>query len=96
MNKVFGFAKETTELIIEKQSFSTVVRLNFGNVSVLGFLTNTSPSTVFCPTAPNISSGIVLFTEEYEVLDMSVEEGMKNIISMGAMSASTLIQNESD
>jgi len=76
---------------MEKQSFNTVVRLNFGEYSALGFLTNTSPNTVFLPTAPNITSGIVLFTDKYEIVDIPVEQAMKQIISMGAISSKTYI-----
>ena len=91
IRKVYGFVKDTAEMLIEKQSFNTVVRLQFGDVSAIGFLTNQSPNTVFLPTAPNISSGIVLFTDNYEILDMTVEEAMKQIVSMGAISSKTYL-----
>ena len=91
VKKVYGFVKDTTEMLIEKQSFNTVVRLKFGDISVLGFLTNQGPNTVFIPTAPNVTSGIVVFTDSYEIVDMPVEDAMKQIISMGAISSKTYL-----
>lgn len=91
IKKIYGFAKDTTEMVLEKQSFNTVVRVYFGEVSMLGFLTNKAPSTVFCPTAPNVTSGIVLFTDKYEVIDMPIEDAMKQIISMGSIASKTYV-----
>lgn len=94
IRKIYGFMKDTAEMLIEKESFKIVVRLKFGDVSAIGFLTNQSPNTVFLPTAPNISSGIVLFTDNYEILDMTVEEAMKQIVSMGAISSKTYLDRD--
>ena len=43
--------------------------------------------TIFVPTSPNPTSGfmIVATEDEFERLDMSVEEGMKMVISGGAV-----------
>lgn len=43
--------------------------------------------SVFIPTTPNPTSGFVLMVPEAEViaLDMTVEEGLKMIISMGVV-----------
>ena len=43
--------------------------------------------SVFVPTTPNPTSGFVLMVPEHEViyLDMSVEDGLKMIISMGVV-----------
>jgi uncharacterized membrane protein len=43
--------------------------------------------SVFLPTTPNPTSGFVLMVPEHEVvyLDMSVEQGLKMIISMGTV-----------
>jgi len=43
------------------------------------------------PTAPNVTSGIVVFTDDYEIIDMPVEAAMKQIISMGAISSKTYL-----
>ena len=94
INKIFNLVKETTEMLIEKQSFSTPVRLKFGDISVIGFLTNESPNTVFLPTCPNITSGLIVFTDKYEILDMSVEDAMRQIISMGAISSKTYLGSD--
>lgn len=49
--------------------------------------TGDSVISVFIPTTPNPTSGFVLMVPEDEVveLDMSVEEGLKMIISMGTV-----------
>ena len=58
-----------------------------------GFLvrhTGKPHSHVFVPTTPNPTSGFLLFLPEEELiqLDMSVEDGLKLVISGGAVSPS--------
>jgi uncharacterized membrane protein len=80
--------------------FSKVVLVEFPRKGVwtLGFLTNkaqgeaqsaagTDTWTVFVPTTPNPTSGFLLMLPRHEVveLEMSVGEGMKMIISGGAV-----------
>lgn len=49
--------------------------------------TETDVISVFIPTTPNPTSGFVLMVPEHDVipLDMSVEQGLKMIISMGVV-----------
>jgi uncharacterized membrane protein len=84
----------------QKNTFSKVVLVEFprkGSWS-LGFLTNKSQGeaqsivgtdiwTVFVPTTPNPTSGFLLMLPRHEIveLEMSVGEGMKMIISGGAV-----------
>lgn len=83
-----------------KTSFRTVVMIEFprkGMYSV-GFLTNDSPDRsvipvepkmvcVFIPTTPNPTSGFMVLVPNNEVrrLPMSVADGIKYIISLGAL-----------
>ena len=83
-----------------KNLFNKVVLLEYPRKGVwtLGFLTNkqqgeaqsavgTETWTVFVPTTPNPTSGFLLMLPRSEIieLDMSVTDGMKMIISGGAM-----------
>jgi uncharacterized membrane protein len=83
-----------------KTSFRTVVMIEFprqGMYSV-GFLTNEAPDNsvqpsaekmvcVFIPTTPNPTSGFMVLVPDHEVrrLSMSVADGVKYIISLGAI-----------
>jgi uncharacterized membrane protein len=84
-----------------RSSFSKVVVVEFPRPGswAVGFLTNTAPSepaarvgdelwSVFVPTTPNPTSGFLLLLprEQVRELEMSVAEGMKLIISGGAIS----------
>src|ERR1043165_5506187 len=84
----------------QKNTFSKVVLVEFPRKGVwtLGFLTNkaqgeaqavvsTETWTVFVPTTPNPTSGFLLMLPRHEVieLEMSVGDGMKMIISGGAV-----------
>jgi uncharacterized membrane protein len=65
----------------------------------LGFITNSSDSdyydlgidgelvSVFVPTTPNPTSGYLLFfpRSEVKILDISVEEALRTIISLGTV-----------
>ncbi len=82
----------------QKQSFNQVVLLEYPRkgVWVIGFVSaETTGKTaekfkekmlnVFVPTTPNPTSGFLLFVPEKDVirLDMSVEDGLKLVISCG-------------
>jgi len=84
----------------DKNSFKTVVLIEYPRAGMysLGFLTSEeSPEVqsrlgqkvvcVFVPTTPNPTSGFLLLVPENQVtrLDMSVAEGIKYIISLGAL-----------
>jgi len=85
INKIYKLIKETVDVITTKQSFKTVVKVEFPKTGVysVGFLTN--ENTVFIPTTPNPTSGFLIKTDKYEVLDMNVEDAVRYIISMGAI-----------
>jgi len=83
------------------KAFKEVVMVPFPNKScmVMGFVTGESPLqvsegettrvSVFVPSTPIPTTGWLLFVEVFELkrLDISVEEGMKLLLSGGAVSA---------
>jgi uncharacterized membrane protein len=106
LNKFYGAIKQVNEAFSgDKNSFKTVVLVEFpgpGNYSV-GFITNEAQGevqlkagrnlvSVFIPTTPNPTSGFLVFVPEEKVtkLDMSVAEGIKFIVSLGAISPELL------
>lgn len=77
------------------KNFSSVVMLNFPNeyTKSIGFVTNqsvymdeTERISVFIPTTPNPTNGFLIFTEKENVtpLDISIDDAVKAIISMGS------------
>lgn len=87
-----------TVMASKSQAFREVVMVEYPrkNVWALGFLTgktegevqrltDTEVVNVFLPTTPNPTSGFLLFLPKKDVifLDMSVEEGIKMIVSAG-------------
>lgn len=83
-----------------KTAFRTVVAIEYPKAEVytIGFITSEQPEEaqqklgeklvcVFVPTTPNPTSGFLLLVPEHKVtkLDMSVPEGIKYIISLGAI-----------
>jgi uncharacterized membrane protein len=82
-------------LMSSGQSFRQVVMINYPhqNSKTLAFLTGQVDTetellnTVFVPTTPNPTSGFFLMVPDKEMvrLDMSVEEALKMILSLGAI-----------
>jgi uncharacterized membrane protein len=96
----YSVIKDTVVQILgrEKSPFSTValVQLFGSDTMVSAFVTDSHPDgshTVFVPTGPNPTSGMIyhLPGEYVHVVDVPVEETMRSIISCGAGS-SRLIQ----
>ncbi len=99
LNKIYGTVKQVNDAFASnKSSFKGVALVPFphqGSLS-LGFITSeqTSPKTgekligVFVPTTPNPTAGFLVFIPEADVtrIDMSVADGIKLIISLGAIS----------
>jgi uncharacterized membrane protein len=85
INKVYKLAKETVDVVTQKQAFNTVVKVEFPKAGVysIGFLTN--DNTVFIPTAPNPTSGFLIQTDKYVIIDMSVEQALRYVVSMGTL-----------
>ncbi len=106
VNKFYGAIKQVNEAFSgNKNSFKTVVLVEFmgpGNYAV-GFLTNETQGevqkqsgknlvAVFIPTTPNPTSGFLILVPEEKVtkLDMSVADGIKYIVSLGAITPASL------
>jgi uncharacterized membrane protein len=106
LNKFYSAIKQVNESFAgSKHSFKTVVLVEFpgpGNYSV-GFITNEETASlqkmtgqtlisVFIPTTPNPTSGfLVLFpADRIKRLDISVADGIKYVVSLGAISPDSL------
>ncbi len=101
-NKIYGTTKQVNDAIAgNKTSFKTVVMIEYprAGIHTVGFLTSEvyrqsetaadqKLACVFIPTTPNPTSGFLVLVPEAQVtrLDMSVTEGFKFIVSLGAIS----------
>src|SRR5271157_4164547 len=98
MNKIYGTVKQVNESFSSnKSSFKQVVLVTFPHARSrsLAFVTGEQKGlgaekliSVFIPTTPNPTSGFLLLVPESEIikLDISVADGIKFIISLGAIS----------
>jgi uncharacterized membrane protein len=98
MNKIYGTIKQVNESFSSnKSSFKQVVLVTFphGRSRAVGFVTGEQHGlggekllSVFIPTTPNPTSGFLVLVPESEVvkLEMSVADGIKFTISLGAIS----------
>ncbi|MGZ4973769.1 MAG: DUF502 domain-containing protein [Limisphaerales bacterium] len=98
LNKIYGTIKQVNESFSSnKSSFKQVVLVAFPHQESrsVGFVTgeqkgldNQKWISVFIPTTPNPTSGFLIMVRETEItkLDISVAEGIKFIISLGAIS----------
>ncbi len=96
---IYSPIKEILKNIANKssQSFKKVVMVDFpmeGKKSI-GFVTNENliangkrMHSVFVPTTPNPTSGFMILVEanDYEVLNMSMDDALKLIVSIGTVS----------
>ncbi|MCM8772031.1 MAG: DUF502 domain-containing protein [Candidatus Omnitrophica bacterium] len=96
LNKIFNFVKNLVKRITEKKTdvFKGVVKIKMPDDSyTIGFLTGEFEEgyfSVFIPTVPNITTGIVLMVpkNKIEKLNIPVEEAIKIVISMGLFTPS--------
>ena len=98
LNKIYGTIKQVNESFqSNKSSFKQVVLVSFPHARSrsLAFVTGEQRGlgaekliSVFIPTTPNPTSGFLLLVPESEIikLDISVADGIKFIISLGAIS----------
>jgi len=102
VRSVYGALKNVLETVLRdnQDSFRRVVLIEYPRPSsyALGFVsgsgrgevqhaTKENVITVFVPTAPNPTSGFLLYVPEKDTipLSMSVEDGMKSVISAGVI-----------
>jgi uncharacterized membrane protein len=98
LNKIYGTVKQVNDSFSNnKSAFQQVVLVPFPHPDsrTIGFATGEQKSlgaetliSVFVPTTPNPTSGFLLLLPEREVVkvDMSVGDGIKFVISLGAIS----------
>ncbi len=98
LNKIYGTVKQVNQSFSNnKSAFQQVVLVAFPHpgARAIGFVTgeqkNLGPEkllSVFVPTTPNPTSGFLLLLPEHAMvkLDMSVGDGIKFVISLGAIS----------
>jgi uncharacterized membrane protein len=105
---VYFTVKQIMETFSMKQQFHGVALVEYPRKGCysIGFMTGETQGctvgmsgkfvTVFVPTTPNPTAGFLLILPEAEVakLDMSVEQGMKFIISLGLVPLSELQANK--
>jgi len=102
VRSVYGASKKFAELVFSDTgtSFKKVLLIEYPRRGVYSLCFKTSDDleevqaktgevvmTVFVPTTPNPTSGLILFVPRDEVieLDMSVEDALKMIISLGVV-----------
>jgi uncharacterized membrane protein len=97
MNKIYGTVKQVNaSFSSNKTSFKQVVLVTFPHARSrsVGFVTGEQKGpgqekliSVFIPTTPNPTSGFLVMVPESEIvkLEMSVADGIKYIISLGAL-----------
>lgn len=98
IRSIYTAVKQVTEALLHPsgKSFRRVLLIEFPRKGLysLAFQTSDAPFhapaegtfiTVFVPTSPNPTSGFLMVVNEAETtqLDMTVEEGLKTIISIG-------------
>jgi uncharacterized membrane protein len=92
---VFHISKQISEVFLNNSNsaFQKVAMFDYprSGIKALGFVTNDDPDksnvNIFLPTTPNPTSGFMLILPRADVqlLDMSVEEGIRIIISGGSV-----------
>ena len=101
LNKIYGTIKQVNQAFTStnKTAFKKVVLVEYPRSGMysLGFLTGPAPAacrlpgtnfvSVFIPTTPMPTNGFLVQVQDDQVtlLDMSVAEGIKYIISLGAI-----------
>ncbi len=101
LNKIYGATKQVNEALVtgNKNSFKTVVLIEFPHPGTysMGFLTSEDAEMrvrpdeklvcVFVPTTPNPTAGFMMLVPNEKVtrLKISVADGLKYIISLGAI-----------
>jgi uncharacterized membrane protein len=104
LNKIYGTVKQVNDAFSSnKSSFKQVVMVAFPHPGsrTIGFVTGEHRTltatgdmlvSVFIPTTPNPTSGFMILVPEKDLikLDMSVAEGIKFTISLGAIAPDIL------
>lgn len=99
---IFTAVKQIAEVILsdQRQAFQKVVLFEYPRPGTwaLGFLTREDPEAsllhIFLPTTPNPTSGYLLLLprDDVQELEMTVEEGIRLIISGGAVATEAQVR----
>lgn len=97
VSSIYSTVKQSLEMIFSEKSHSfrevAMVRFPSQESWSIGFVTNKEKGilTVFVPTTPNPTSGYILFVpaEKAQILDMTVDEALKFVVSLGTASGRT-------
>ncbi|MCY6483419.1 DUF502 domain-containing protein [Clostridium aestuarii] len=102
---IYSSVKEVSKMIpnlgVNNKKFNKVVIIDFPNKDIksIGFITNDNIQisnsdrvAVFVPTTPNPTNGFLIYVDKdsVEVLDITIDEAIKSIISMGAITPDIL------
>lgn len=97
VKSIYAPLKEVVSLSNPSETnFKKVVLVEFPNKGIqsIGFITNQELKinnekkvSVFIPTTPNPTNGFLIYVniEAIEILDMTIEEGIKTVISIGSL-----------
>ena len=108
LRTIYISSKELFQAVFlpKKQLYSSVVLVEYPRkgIWVLGFVTNTEVfvldgkkmTSIFIPTTPNPTSGVLIFQNlnEYITTDMTVEEGIKLVVSGAILTPEKVTFNE--
>jgi uncharacterized membrane protein len=102
VRSIYGGVKQFTEVVLAdtSSSFKKVLLIQYPRLGVYSIAFQTSDDlreiqavttedvvTVFVPTTPNPTSGLIVFVDRAEIVEltMSVEDALKMIISLGVV-----------
>lgn len=102
VRSIYGGVKQFTEVVLAdtSSSFKKVLLIEYPRIGVYSIAFQTSDDlreiqavtaedviTVFVPTTPNPTSGLIVFVDRTEIVEltMSVEDALKMIISLGVV-----------
>lgn len=89
VKSVYSVIKDIVALFSKgkEDSYLGVCYVKMGSAKLIGFITKRvgSEVTVFVPTTPNPTTGLLLFMDESEIemSDMDIKEGFQRIMSIG-------------
>ena len=89
IKSIYSVIKDMVNLFSSKKDeYKGVVYIPVGKGKIMGFITRVDKNklTVFIPTTPNPTTGLLFFVDEKDVeyIDITVEDAVKKLVSLGA------------
>ena len=89
IKSIYSVLKDMVNLFSSKKDdYKGVVYIPVGKGKIMGFITriNENELTVFIPTTPNPTTGLLFFVDKNDVeyIDITVEDAVKKLVSLGA------------